>query len=358
MADLLAKQENKKLKLNLGQELEGEVVGIFPQEVILDLNTKAEGVLPKRDLPSPDEIKIGDKIPVFVFVLENDSHQIVLGYGKAKGIISGPKGKINTKWFRFQTLLETGQSVKGKAVESNKGGLVVEIDTLRGFLPASQMNLAHVASLEDMVGKFIDVTVLEANHQQNRLILAQKLDVPEDIKNKLLSIQPGEEVDAKVTGLLPFGVLVDVMTINDREEPIRLDGFIHISELSWDKVENPSDLYKAGDALQAKVVSSDINLGRVNLSVKQTTEDPFSAKIKDLKADDVVKGEVVKIGPNGVSVMLDGGIEGLVPVSLMGIETEYTPGGKVTLIVDSIDTGKHKITLAPFVTSTKDLIYK
>lgn len=349
MADLLAQAESKKpLSIHRGQEVEGEIVSILPQEIILDLGTKSEGVIQKKDFSAEvlASLKVGDKITASVIYTENESGQVVLSLTRAVS----SKNPHAQKFVRFQNSQKSNQVLKGKVLELNKGGLIVEIGGVRGFLPSSQVSLSQAANLDDMVGKDVDVTVIEVDPNQNRLILSQKTSISDDTKKKLSTLKVGDKVEGKVAAVLSFGVFV---TLDDGVE-----GLVHVSEISWEKIEDPATVYKVGDALSAKVLSVDTSTGRANLSVKQLATDPFTEKSKDIVPNDVVKFTIQKVTSQGISGTLESGLEGFIPSSKKEEGTEYTIGDSISALVETVDAQKRRINLAPFITSTAGLIYK
>ena len=348
MADLLANQQKSSLTIFRGQEIEGQVISLSQTEVVLDLGTKAEGVLPKKDL-SPDQLanlKVGDKLLAIVIHPENDSGQVVLGFHRPLSN-SSPN---NQKFSKFEQAKATNQVLTGTGLEVNKGGLIVEVGSIRGFLPSSQVTLSQAANLEELVGKEIQITVIEVDPSQNRLIFSQKTQVSTDTQKKLNQLKLGQTVSGQIAAVLPFGIFVSL--------PEDIEGLVHISELSWDKIDDPNLDFKLGDTIEAKVISTDNNTGRVNLSIKQLSDDPFVHKIKDLAPDDVVKVTVSKMTSSGVQVLLTNGLEGLIPTPSLDPDQPYQEGQTITCLIDSIDSPKRRINLAPFITSTKDLIYK
>lgn len=355
MADLLASQVQtaKPFGLTRGQEVEGTVIEIFKNDIILDLGTKAEGVLLKRDLPEETvkNLKTGDKVMTFVVFPENDSGQVVLGLNR----ITSKKGtQSSPKFDKFNSALKNNQVLTGKGIEVNRGGLIVEVNGVRGFLPSSQVSLSQASNLDELVGKELQVTVIEVDSSQNRLIFSQKTNVSEDVKSKLSKIKIGDEVEGDVAAVLQFGIFVTL----EGSGLSAVEGLVHISEISWEKIEDPSALFKVGDKVKAKVISTDANTGRVNLSIKQLQKDPFVMQVKNLAPDDVVKGTVAKVSSMGVHLTLENGAEGLVPASKLEHEASYKPGDSKTFLIDYIDIPKRRVNLAPFLTSTKDLIYK
>ena len=317
MADLLASQESKPLSISRGQEVDGEIVSISDNEIILDLGTKSEGVLPKRDL-SPEQaanLKVGDKLLTFVIQTENESGQVVLGLQRSL------KTKTPSQWYKFEAALKSNSVLKGKALELN--------------------------NLEELVGKDVDVTPIEVEANQNRLIFSQKTTVSEDIKENLSKLKAGDEIKGVVAAVLPFGIFVTLQS--------GVEGLVHVSEISWEKTEDPSLVYKVGDEVKAKVLSVETNTGRANLSIRQLVSDPFKDKAKDLQADDIVKGTVTT---QGISVSLEGGIEGMIHSSKIDNPADFEVGKNYQFLVDSVDNTKRRVNLASFVTSTAGLIYK
>lgn len=347
MADLMAKQDKSHFGLTRGQELEGEVIAIYPQEIILDLGSKAEGVLLKKDLSQAeqDSLKVGDKLTVQVVTTENESGQVVVTSNKAR-----TAGTANIKWDKFQNAKDTNQTLTGKGLEVNKGGLIVEVGGVRGFLPSSQVTLSQATNLEDLIGKDITVTVLEIDPTQNRLIFSQKTQVSEEVKENLGKLKIGDEVKGKVAAVLPFGIFITLEN--------GVEGLVHISEISWEKVLDPATLFKVGDEVASQVISIDPNTHRVNLSIKQLQEDPFLKISEKYTKDNVVKGTISKVTNNGVLILLKDGFEGLIHSSKVEPGVEYKIGQEISCLVDSIDIAKRRIYLAPMLTTTKGLIYK
>lgn len=350
MADLLAKQESKNLKLERNQEITGEVILIGISDIILDLGSKAEGVLSKKDLSDSEleKLKVGDKLQAFVLRSENESGQVVLG--SSKPLAQGRGGAHSKNWDRFNSAKNRAQVFRGKALELNRGGLIVEVEGVRGFLPSSQVTLSQAAKIDELVGQEVQVTVIEVDPGQNRLIFSQKTAVTDETKKKLAQIKPGDKVSGIVAAILPFGVFATLEN--------GLEGLVHISELSWEKVEDPGTLFKVNDEISGLVTNTDLNTGRINFSVKQLSGDPFAEVAKKFQPEDVISGVVTKVSALGVSLELEGGAEGLIPAGKMEQDLDYPIGKKVTVLVDSVDSGKRRINLVPFVTSTKDLIYK
>src|SRR3989344_3344351 len=209
MADLLAKTDTKSannLKLERNQEIEGEIILVGDSEIILDLGSKSEGVLSVKDFSDEQlaNLRVGDKIKTFVVRSENESGQVALGMNKAVQVSS--RGGHQKNWDKFISAKNRSQIFHGKALELNKGGLIVEVDGVRGFLPSSQVTLSQAAKIDELVGNDLQVSVIEVDPGQNRLIFTQKNAVSEETKKKLSEIKRGDKVSGKVAAILPFGV--------------------------------------------------------------------------------------------------------------------------------------------------------
>lgn len=353
MEELLASQTKKPLNLFRGQEIEGEIVVKGNKDLILDLGTKSEGTLSIRDLSSDqlENLKVGDKLKAYVILPENESGQVILSL-KPYSASKPSKGR-GINWDRFIQAQKQQTKLNGKVIEVNKGGLIIEIDGVRGFLPNSQVGFELLAKsgkgLEDLIGQSLTVAVIEIDEAQNRLIFSQRGQVSDEVLGKLKGFKNGQKVTGQIVAILPFGLVVDLDGV---------EGLVFISDVAWEKVEDLPSLYKVGQEVEVMVLGADDELGRVNLSIKHLSEDPFAKLSEKFAPDEVVKGEVVEVSAGGVVVKLEGGIEGFLPLSKADPDTSYEAGRTLTLLVDGIDTQRRRINLAPFVTTTEGLIYK
>lgn len=352
MADLLASQDVKSLHVSRGQELTGEVISVLPQEIILEVGKKSEAVLYKRDLSQTqiDSLKPGTKIQVYVLQPENESGQIIVTFTRTSG---KPLPNIS-KWNKLSDALNTNHTLKAKVLEVNKGGLLAEVNGIRGFIPASRVGLDSIKNLESLVAQEINVKVVEIDPNQNRLILAQKIDAQDEVVNKLSKVKPGDKVNGKIAAILPFGVFVSLTG----ENVDGLTGFIHISEMSWERVEDPSKFFALDQDVEAVIISVDAENARVNLSAKELQEDPFEKLAENFQPDDVVKGTVSRLVENGVYFTLAEGVEGFMPNEVLEPGTVFEVGQSKNVLIDKVDKARRRILLAPFRTSTEGLIYK
>lgn len=368
MEKLLASRfaRSKLHALSRGEKVEGEIVDKLNKELILDIDSKAEGVLPLRDLPKDQQesLKVGDKLSAFVIFPENESGQVTLALHPGSFGVQKYKG---ANWDRFQNALNKKSKLQGRVLEINKGGLIVEFEGTRGFLPNSQVGFELLLSLrtglETLIGQRISVTVTEISADNNRLIFSQRGQVSDDISENLKSFKLKQKVKGKIVAVLPFGLVIDLPARSaggpaGRQALRGIEGLVFISDVSWEKVENLESIYKAGQEVEAQVLGIDSELGRVNLSIKHLTDDPFQKISEKIKGDDVVKGEITDVSDAGIAVELEDGIEGFLPASKMDSNTKYSTGEKTSFLIDSVDAQRRRVNLAPFVTSTAGLIYK
>ncbi len=368
MEELLASQTKKLITLSRGQQVEGEIISISDKEIVLDLGAKSEGILQKRELSESQtkDLKVGSKLKVFITLPENEYGQAILslsyqprpqsnflGKGRGSKSRSGDfKRKFSFDEARFIQAQNQKTKLKGVVLEINKGGLIVEVEGTRGFLPNSQVGFELISKsgqgLDKLISQTLSLTVIEVDSNNNKLIFSQRGQVSDEVKTKLKEFKINQKVTGKIVAVLPFGLVVDISGV---------EGLVFISDVSWEKIEDLSKDFSTNQEIEVLVIGIDENFGRLNLSLKQLIEDPFSKLSEKYPADEVVKVEVVSVSDAGVIFKLEEGVEGLLPASKMG-STTYEQGKKVTVLVDSVDARKRLINLAPFITSTEGLIYK
>jgi small subunit ribosomal protein S1 len=348
MDAFMASGSNKQLNFERGEFISGKVLAVTDSEIILDLNSKAEGILNKKELGAEklEKLKTGDILEAFVIIPENESGQTILSVSRSQLIDKRRGGRdIDTgKWQRFVRGKETGSTFQGEVVEVNKGGVILDLDGLRGFIPGSQVSLRGTKN-KDISGEKLQGVVIEVDPYKNKLVLASKVELSEDEAKKLKSYEIGSKINVLIKSILPFGVFTEIDGV---------EGFVYPQEISYEGEEKE---LKAGDLVEAKISNIDQPLGRLILSLRQTGEDPFEKISEKFQADDVVSGSVTEITQDGVIVALEESTSGLLPENKVG-ENKYTIGEKYDFLVDSIDSKQRRIILAPFLTSTKGLIYK
>lgn len=331
MEELLASLPQKSLNLSRGQEVEGVVISVSNKETVLDIGTKAEGVI-----QGANGYKVGDKIKAYVVDPENESSQVVLSLH--------PVAARPTRGTR----LPQGKVLRGKVTELNKGGALVLVEGVRGFLPNSQVGFEFLNRAKDnIIGQEIPVVATETDAGGDRVIFSQK-GTAQGALERLQGFKNGQKVKGLVSAILPFGLVISLENVS---------GLVFASDASWEKIEDLNSLFKVGQEVEALVLGMDESLGRLNLSIKQLTEDPFVKISQQFTPDSTVKGEVLQVSESGVVIKLEG-IEGFLPASKMDPAVKYEAGNKLTLLIDSVDVRRRKVNLTPLVTSTAGLIYK
>ena len=356
MEELLAQTGYQLKGLKRGDVIEAVVVEKTKSMLHLDIGGKSEGAVIDREMKAAKDfiknLQVGDKITAVVTQAENDRGQTLLSLKKAAA---------ENLWAEFNEKLKTGQTIKVRGKEINRGGLVVETKGSQGFIPASQFGTQQVGKIEKLVDQEIEVKVIEVDKEKNRLIFSEKKVSDAGLlkaqKKALAKVKVDDVFTGTVTGVMPFGLFVKVEVPSKKKEKIFLEGLVHISEISWEKVDDPSKFYNQGDEVKVKVLLIDENSGKLNLSIKQLVLDPWKDIEKKYKVDRKVKGEMVRMAPFGVFVKLDSGIEGLIHISKIPVEKSFNPGDKLDCYIESVDPGNRRISLG-LVLKEKPVGYK
>jgi small subunit ribosomal protein S1 len=307
MDDLLA-AEGAVAPLTTGDIVEGTIMSVRKHEVWVDMGERGIGLVVRREIGfAHDDLKEGDAISASV--IEPDLPE---GYS----LLSLRKAVKDRGWDELIRLSQTGDVVEVSAYDANRGGLLIELEGIRGFLPVSQLSAEHyprvagadkdeiLQKLHGLVRAPLKVRILDLDRKQNKLIFSEKEAIREDVQKRLGELKEGDVVKGVVTGVVDFGAFVNVSGI---------EGLIHISEISWDRVENPADYLKPGDMVEAKIIA--IDRDRLSLSLKQIQEDPWIKAVDSYKVGDAVDGVVTRITPFGAFVQLSPAVEALVHVS-------------------------------------------
>ncbi|MGC1406325.1 MAG: 30S ribosomal protein S1 [Candidatus Dormiibacterota bacterium] len=328
--------------LTYGDIVDGTVVRVDPDEVLVDIGAKSEGVISNRELTGRAEESVvlnpGDRIKVYVLQSENEDGNVVLSLrrARAEGI-----------WAKAAEKESSGEGVEAEVREQNKGGLIVNIMGLRGFLPSSQVARTHSGNLMDLVGQQIMVKILEVNRKRNRLIVSQRAAQDEDRarqREELFErLNVGDVITGRVSGLTSYGAFINLGGA---------DGLIHISELSWDRVSNVSDMLAVGDEVTVKVIKLDPELSRISLSLRQMSDDPWDSIEARFPAGTEIEGTVTKTKKYGAFLQIADGVEGLLHISELSWEhVERTEdvlrvGDTVNVIVLQADRTRRRISLS------------
>jgi small subunit ribosomal protein S1 len=331
---------------------QGVIASIKDNEILVSIGTKSEGVISGKELDSipPEERKAltpGKEIPVFVVNPEDANGNVVLSYVRAVE---------QQDWQNATALLESGEVVESSVVGYNKGGLLVPVGRLRGFVPASQIGLARRAALSGdtpevrwgkMVGEPIMVRVIEVDQERRRLILSERLALQESketLKDRLLEgIKEGDVRTGRVTSVAEFGAFVNIDGA---------DGLVHLSEVSWDRIQHPNQVLKVGQEVQVKVISIDRERKRIGLSIRQLQEDPWMQKVAHLREGQLVEGKITHLTKFGAFARISDELEGLVHLSELSEQHINHPkevvkeGDVVTLRVIKIDAERRRIGLS------------
>ncbi len=326
-----------------GDLVTGTVVKIERDEVLLDIGFKSEGVIPVRELSirkdaNPEDIvAMGETIEALVLQKEDKDGRLIL---------SKKRAEYERAWISVEEKFKAGEVVTGEVIEVVKGGLILDIG-LRGFLPASLVDLRRVKDLNAYLGTRIEARVIEMDRNRNNVVLSRRVVLEEARKaerSEILSkLQAGMRLKGVVSSIVDFGAFVDLGGI---------DGLIHISELSWNHVNHPSEVVKVGQEVEVQVLDVDLNRERISLGLKQTTEDPWRTLVKKYPVGAIVEGRVTKLVPFGAFVDLGDGIEGLVHISEMARQHVDTPSQvtnvneTVQVKVMEIDLDRRRISLS------------
>jgi small subunit ribosomal protein S1 len=344
MDDLLAANEDSVKQLTAGEVITGKVLTLRKHEVLIDLGAQGVGYVPRREVGFSRALKEGDEVTASVVDSELDN-----GYS----LLSLRKAAKDRGWEEVAAKLESGEIIEVSPYDANRGGLLVEYEGVRGFLPVSQLSAEHyprvgssdkdeiLQRLNGLVGQTMKVRILDSDRKANKLIFSEKEAVKEGLAERFEKLKVGDKVTGVVTGVVDFGVFVNVEGI---------EGLVHISEISWERVNNPGDYVKVGQTIEAKIIS--IDKDRLSLSIKQLSQDPWLSEVEQFKAGDTVEGTVTRITPFGAFVQISPAVEALVHISELGDGNDVDPEKVFTLnerknfVVLGIEKDSRKISLS------------
>lgn len=343
MAELMAKKQPPIRSFKKGEVVSGTITKLSSSEILVDIGAKTEAVVLEKDknlLRSLlSTLKVGDKVNVSVLNPESD---------QGNPVVSLRRFMDEKHWGKLDKLQKEEQTLEVTVTDVTKGGfLVITEDGMSGFLPNSQTILNDTPA--SFVGRKINVQILEINRPLNKIIFSQKAALgDEDFSKSTSQIKSGEIVDAQVSSNTPFGIFVSVKGIEQGALPgTDLEGFIHLSELSWDKIETAENYFKVGEKITAQVLGIDKDAKRVNLSIKRMTKDPFEEIVKEYATDKKVKGKITQISSLGITLDLGDGIEGLIKKDKVPPSTNYATGDELEGIVSEVDVRRHRVILTP-----------
>jgi small subunit ribosomal protein S1 len=341
--ELIVAMEESLRDFNDGDIVEGTVVKIDRDEVLLDIGYKSEGVIPSKELSirhdvDPNEVvKVGDKIEALVLQKEDKEGRLIL---------SKKRAQYERAWGRIEEVMRSGETITGPVIEVVKGGLILDIG-LRGFLPASLVDLRRVRDLHPFVGQDLEAKIIELDRNRNNVVLSRRAFLEESQsegrKKFLEGLTKGERRKGTVSSIVNFGAFVDLGGV---------DGLVHVSELSWKHVDHPGEVVTVGQEVEVEVLDVDLERERVSLSLKATQEDPWKEFERRYQAGEIIEGQVTKLVPFGAFVRVAPGIEGLVHISELSHEHVDTPesvlsvGDEVRAKVIDVDVPRRRVSLS------------
>jgi len=337
--------------LTAGEVVEGQITAVKKNEVWVDLGARGVGVVMRREIGHGQQLEVGQTVTVSVIDPEME---------EGHALLSMKRAVKDRGWDELQRIVDANEIVEVVPYDANRGGLLVELEGIRGFLPVSQLAAGHyprvsgadkdeiLQKLNALTNQSLRVRILDVSRKDNKLIFSEKEAVKDDMQARFAELKEGDTVEGVVTGVIDFGAFVNVDGI---------EGLIHISEISWERVDNPRNYVKVGDNIKAKIIA--IDKDRLSLSLKQMTEDPWLEQVKAFKKGDTVEGKVTRITPFGAFVQLSPSVEALVHVSEMSDNDNVDPeklfqlNEKKEFKVLDIDTENRKIALSLKDTKSK-----
>lgn len=341
MEELMSRKESKFFVPRRGEILKGIVTEVTSRLVLLDIGAKTEGLVVDREFDESRDfaktLSVGDEISAYVLSPENDRGQILLSLRTAA---------TDWMWQKIREWQKTGEVIEVRGLEVNRGGLVARIDSLDlyGFIPTSQLSAPLASKLEDLVNRMLKVKVIEVDRQNNRLIFSERhVSQAGEIaaqKDALEKVKIGEKYQGKVVGVTDFGAFVKVNI-----EGHDIEGLIHISELSWDKVPSAADLVKEGQQVEVAVIDVNPAAGKVGFSLKRLAGDPWQGIEERYPAGRKMEGTIVKIASFGAIVQLEPGVSGLLHISKISAGKEPSVGDKLEVVIEDLDRDRRRLSL-------------
>lgn len=348
MAALLAKS-SRFTSLKAGSKVEGQVVEIGNKVLILDIGAKAEGVVAEREFETASSyiqtLEIGDKVTAEVVIPETSSGQTMMSLSEAAQ---------ESGWGLLEKALSEGLQIEALVVDANRGGLIVEALGVPGFIPTSGLSTALAKNTQNIIGKSVSVRVIEFDRSNHKLVLSEKAisesHLIEAQRQAFAKIKKGEKFKGRVVGIVAFGAFVQI-TVGESA----LDGLVHLSEISYERVSDASQVLTVGQEVEVMVIGQEKN--RLALSIKQAQADPWEKNLEGLKEDQKVKGKVIRLGDFGAVFEVVPGVEGRIALNKIPDGVSLREGDLVDVFIEEIDPKKHQITLG-LVLTAKPVGYK
>lgn len=350
MDDLLAMPENDVVVVKKGDTVTGKITAMGNRSVRVDIGSKTEGIVTEREYDLAKdyigELKVGDEAEVTVLSTENSQGQVLLSLKHAA---------LDARWDYFTEALEKAEVMEAKGAEINKGGLIVVVNGVRGFVPSSQFGKELVGKFQTLRGKSFKVRAIEVDREKNRLIFSERhVSEEKELAQKeqaISSLETGKIYEGVVSGVMHFGLFVTVEVPIEGEKSVgHVEGLVHISEISWEKVNHPKDFHQVGDRIQVKVLGQDERTGKLNLSIKQLKDDPWIGIDEKYPVGTTLTGTVSRVESFGVFVNIDEGIDGLIHNSKLESSHAFKKDDTVTVYVESVSPDQKRMSLSPVMT--------
>src|SRR5438309_3387865 len=341
--ELVPDYESTFPTINEGEVVHGTVVRVDKDEVLVDIGYKSEGVIPvaelsiRRSVNPADEVNLGEEIDALVLTKEDAEGRLIM---------SKKRARFELAWKSIEKAAESGEPVTGRVIEVVKGGLILDLG-VRGFLPASLVDIRRVQDLDEFLGTELRCKVIELNRSRNNVVLSRRAvleDERKEMRQAILDrLNPGDVVPGVISNIVDFGAFVDLDG---------MDGLIHISELSWSHVNHPSEVLEIGQEVQVKVLDIDRDRQRISLGLKQTQEDPWQRVIDTYHVGDELEGKVTKVVTFGAFVEILPGVEGLVHISELAAHHVENPrevvsqGQPVPVKIIEVDAERRRLSLS------------
>lgn len=343
MEELLATTGYTPKGLSRGQKVEGTIVEIGPKSVTVDLRYKSEGLIAEREFESArayiKTLKPGDVLQAMVVAPEGEGGYVLLSLRETAD---------EFVWKTLEEKSKRGEEVEVRVENATRGGLTASVYGIAGFIPTSHLSGDLAQNPQSAQGKTMPVKIIEVDREKNRLVLSEKAVSQSEFlqkqKEMLNTIKKGEKFTGRVVKVVTFGVFVEII-----KDEIPVEGLVHLSEISWNKVATPAEALAEGDEVETVVIGKEGE--KLALSIKQTQEDPWTGAIGKYHKDDQVTGSVTKVGEFGAFVELEAGVEGLVRAEKIPAEKPLKEGEEVKVFIEDIDNKNHKLSLGLVLTS-------
>lgn len=351
MEELLSSSEYSVNVPKKGEIITGIITGISKKSVTVDIGAKTEGIVVDKEFEAAreyidTELKEGQEVEAIVASSESNSGQILLSLRRAAA---------DSRWEYFEEAFKKETVLEAKGIDVNKGGLIAVVNGTRGFVPSSQFGKELVGNYQALTGQTVKVKVIEVDREKNRLIFSERhVSEAQEIAQKekaLESVEVDSIYEGVVSGVMHFGLFVTVeIPVKGSDVSGHVEGLVHISEISWEKVSHPKDYHQVGDRIKVRVLGIDEKTGKLNLSIKQLSDDPWLGIDEKYQQGMTISGTVSRIESFGVFVNVEDGVDGLIHSSKLDPSVELEKGQEITVFVESVDPDQRRMSLSVVLT--------